>query len=73
MTNSLKMPVLYLLFVKYFHGKMLTRLFVFNQHDSAERTSAQGLQTLKVVQRRSLLREGRGKSHISPAEGAPRK
>lgn len=31
---------LYLLFVKYFHGEMLARLFVFNQHDSAKRTSA---------------------------------
>lgn len=37
---SLCLKVIYLLFVKYLHGKMLARLFVFHQHDSTKRPGA---------------------------------
>lgn len=30
----------HLLFVKYLHGKMQARLFVFNQHDPTKRTGS---------------------------------
>lgn len=51
----------HLLLVKYLHGKVQPRLFVFDQHDPTKRTGSQRLQTLKVVQSCSLLRGRRGR------------
>lgn len=52
---SLRSRFPHLLFVEDLHGKVLSRFFVLDQHDSPEGARAQRLQPLELVQRRSVL------------------
>lgn len=53
---SLK-PYTYFLFVQDLHGVELICFFMFDEHDSPERASAQSLEPVKVIQAGCALRK----------------
>lgn len=54
--SSLK-PHTYFLFVQDLHGVELVCFFMFDQHNSAERASAQSLEPIKIIQACCALRK----------------